>query len=135
MESITWNKLKQDQYGYFVKPLYEQELIERDLKSWDLEIVNAFYNGNYISSTPIRLSVPKKGFLVRPAIVLSLRDNYVYNLFFDEIVIFAYSKLEPFKIELILHTRFMIAKNTVYNFRIVLNVGKNTLLYLKGKLC
>ena len=97
MESITWNKLKQDQYGYFVKPLYEQELIERDLKSWEFEIVDAFYNDKYVPSSPIRLSVPKKGFLVRPAIVLSLKDNYVYNLFFDEIVTFAYPKLKPFQ--------------------------------------
>lgn len=97
MESITWNKLKQDQYNYFIKPLYEQELVERDLKSWELEIVNAFYNENYFPSSPIRLSVPKKGFLVRPAIILSLRDNYVYNLFFDEIVPFAYPKLKPFQ--------------------------------------
>ncbi|MCP9237950.1 RNA-directed DNA polymerase [Lewinella sp. JB7] len=97
METITWNKVKQDQYQYFVKPLYQQELVERDLKSFERELVENFYSGKYVPASPIRLSVPKKGFLVRPAIVLSLEDNYIYNIFFDEIIMPAYSKLKEYQ--------------------------------------
>ncbi|MEZ4939553.1 MAG: RNA-directed DNA polymerase [Saprospiraceae bacterium] len=97
MESITWNKVKQDQYQYFVKPIYEQILVERNIHSWEKKIVDQFYCGTYNPSSPNKISVPKKGFLVRPAIVLTLEDNYVYNILFDYFVDKAFQKLSPFQ--------------------------------------
>jgi len=116
VQSTTRNKLSEDQNEIWITPIYEKKLVESYHHDWEKEIVDKYFDGSYNPATPRQLSIPKPKGLVRPGTILSLEDNYAYNLLMELI-------FDPLKEVL---TKTQGKQDLAYQ---ILNTNDNALLF------
>lgn len=76
----AWDRTKRDIHRqYFFSAPYEIEVVERNLGYWLNSVREELEAGTYRPSPSVTIDIPKPGWHVRPGVIMSLKDVFVYQ--------------------------------------------------------